>query len=76
VRALKAVAGELAAGETGSRDLVEQCLAQIADPDGEGARAFITVDSAAALMLMGRHGKDRPLFSAGLTVESIIAGQS
>jgi len=48
VRALKAVAGELAAGETGSRDLVEQCLERIADPGGEGARAFITVDAVAA----------------------------
>jgi len=48
VRALKAVAGKLAAGKTGSRDLVEQCLERIADPGGEGARAFITVDAAAA----------------------------
>jgi len=48
VRALKAVAGKLAAGKTGSRDLVEQCLERIADPDGEGARAFIEVDATAA----------------------------
>lgn len=48
VRALKAVAGQLAAGKTGSRDLVEQCLEKIADPGGEGARAFIEVDAAAA----------------------------
>lgn len=48
MRALKAVAGKLAAGKTGSRDLVEQCLERIADPGGEGARAFITVDAVAA----------------------------
>jgi len=27
-------------------------------------------------MLMGQNGKDRELFSAGLTVESLIAGKS
>lgn len=48
MRALKAVAGELAAGKTGSRDLVEQCLERIADPGGEGARTFIEVDAAGA----------------------------
>ena len=41
---------DLAAGRTTSRALVEQALARIADPAGEGARAFIKVyaDSARA----------------------------
>ncbi len=33
----------LADGRTSSRALVEACLARIADPDGEGARAFVKV---------------------------------
>jgi len=32
-----------AAGETTSRALIEESLARIADPEGEGARAFLTV---------------------------------
>jgi aspartyl-tRNA(Asn)/glutamyl-tRNA(Gln) amidotransferase subunit A len=41
---------DLAAGRTSSRELVEQALARIADPAGEGARAFMKVhaDSARA----------------------------
>ena len=38
----------LAAGKTTSRQLVEDCLGRIADPAGEGARAFIKVDAAGA----------------------------
>ncbi len=34
---------DLAAGRTTSRELVEQALARIADPAGEGARAFMKV---------------------------------
>jgi aspartyl-tRNA(Asn)/glutamyl-tRNA(Gln) amidotransferase subunit A len=34
---------ELAGGKTSSRQLVEQALARIADPAGEGARAFLKV---------------------------------
>lgn len=34
-----------AAGRTSSLDLVENCLARIADPSGEGARTFIAVYS-------------------------------
>lgn len=39
---------ELAAGRTSSRELVEQALARIADPAGEGARAFLTVNAESA----------------------------
>jgi aspartyl-tRNA(Asn)/glutamyl-tRNA(Gln) amidotransferase subunit A len=39
---------DLAAGRTSSRDLVEQALARIADPAGEGARAFMKVYAESA----------------------------
>jgi aspartyl-tRNA(Asn)/glutamyl-tRNA(Gln) amidotransferase subunit A len=47
---VEALQRELAAGRTTSRELVEQALARIADPAGEGARAFMKVyaDSARA----------------------------
>jgi len=47
---VEALQRELAAGKTSSRELVEQALARIADPAGEGARAFMAVcaDSARA----------------------------
>ncbi|MBI2719333.1 MAG: amidase [Rhizobiales bacterium] len=40
--------GELAAGRTSARALVEASLAAIADPAGEGPRAFIIVDAEGA----------------------------
>src|ERR1700756_4192620 len=46
-RAARAV--ELEAGRTTARKLVEECIARIADPAGEGQRAFIHVDKDAAL---------------------------
>src|SRR5579859_3117135 len=46
---LAALADDLEAGRTTSRKLVEECLARIADPAGEGPRTFIHVDRAAAL---------------------------
>ncbi len=42
------LAAALDAGRTTSRALVEDCLARIADPAGEGARTFITVQAEAA----------------------------
>ncbi len=39
---------DLASGGTTSRKLVEDCLAKIADPKGEGARAFVSVDAEGA----------------------------
>ncbi len=47
-RTLAELASELASGKTTARALVEQSLAAIADPSGEGARAFITVDTEGA----------------------------
>ncbi len=48
MRTLTELAHALDAGRTTSRHLVEQCLAHIADPAGEGARAFIAVAADAA----------------------------
>src|SRR5207245_5758832 len=46
---LAKLADDHESGRTTSRKLVEACLAKIADPAGEGARAFIHVDKDAAL---------------------------
>jgi aspartyl-tRNA(Asn)/glutamyl-tRNA(Gln) amidotransferase subunit A len=46
---LAVLADDLAAGRTSSRKLVEECLARIADPAGEGQRTFIHVDKDAAV---------------------------
>jgi aspartyl-tRNA(Asn)/glutamyl-tRNA(Gln) amidotransferase subunit A len=46
---LAILADDLAAGRTSARKLVEECLAKIADPAGEGQRAFLHVDKDAAL---------------------------
>jgi aspartyl-tRNA(Asn)/glutamyl-tRNA(Gln) amidotransferase subunit A len=43
------LAADLAAGRTTSRRLTEEALAKIADPKGEGARAFIKVYAESAL---------------------------
>ena len=45
---LAQLAEDLATGRTSARALVEDCLARIDAPDGEGARAFIHVDHAGA----------------------------
>lgn len=42
---LAGLAHDLAGGQTTARALVEKCLERIADPAGEGARAFIHVDA-------------------------------
>ncbi len=46
---LVTLADDLANGRTSARKLVEECLAKIADPAGEGQRAFIHVDRQGAL---------------------------
>ena len=46
---LAKLADDLESGRTTSRKLVEACIAKIADPAGEGQRAFIHVDKDAAL---------------------------
>jgi len=49
IATLASLAADLLSGATSSRTLVEQCLAKIADPAGEGQRVFIHVDKDAAL---------------------------
>src|SRR3979411_2374583 len=46
---LATLADDLATGRTSARMLVDACLANIADPNGEGARVFIRVDAEAAI---------------------------
>jgi aspartyl-tRNA(Asn)/glutamyl-tRNA(Gln) amidotransferase subunit A len=46
---LASLADDLEAGRTTARALVDACLAKIADAEGEGARAFIHVDTEAAI---------------------------
>src|SRR6266481_7332564 len=46
---LTQLADDLAGGRTSARKLVEECLARIADPAGEGRRAFLHVDREAAV---------------------------
>ncbi|HKS20318.1 MAG TPA: amidase [Bradyrhizobium sp.] len=48
-KTLATLADDLANGRSSARKLLEDCLAKIADPAGEGARAFIHVDKQAAL---------------------------
>jgi aspartyl-tRNA(Asn)/glutamyl-tRNA(Gln) amidotransferase subunit A len=48
-KTLATLADDLAHGRTSARKLVEECLARIADPAGEGQRVFIHVDKDAAL---------------------------
>ena len=45
---VEGLSADLAAGRTSSRKLVEEALARIADPGGEGARAFMQVDAESA----------------------------
>jgi aspartyl-tRNA(Asn)/glutamyl-tRNA(Gln) amidotransferase subunit A len=48
-KTLATLADDLAHGRTSARKLVEECLARIADPAGEGQRVFIHVDNDAVL---------------------------
>src|SRR5580698_3454987 len=46
---LASLADDLAHGRTSARKLVDECIARIADPSGEGMRTFIHVDKDAAI---------------------------
>jgi aspartyl-tRNA(Asn)/glutamyl-tRNA(Gln) amidotransferase subunit A len=46
---LASLADDLENGRTSARELVDECLARIADSSGEGARAFLHVDAEAAI---------------------------
>jgi aspartyl-tRNA(Asn)/glutamyl-tRNA(Gln) amidotransferase subunit A len=70
---LATLADDLDSGRTTSRQLVEACIARIADPSGEGPRAFIHVDKDAALAAADamdglRKAKAAPSRYAGIPV--------
>src|SRR3954468_22890964 len=46
---LASLADDLSQGRTSARKLVDECLARIADPSGEGARTFLHVETEAAI---------------------------
>ncbi len=56
---LRALARDLDQGAVTAQALVETALARIQDPSGEGARAFLTVDGAAALDLAQFYDRQR-----------------
>ena len=71
--ALVELADDLASGRTTSEELVEECLARIADPAGEGARTFVHVDrdgarEAARAMDALRRAAAEPSQFAGIPV--------
>jgi aspartyl-tRNA(Asn)/glutamyl-tRNA(Gln) amidotransferase subunit A len=70
MKTLTDLAQELRSGETTSEALVEQCLAAIDDPAGEGARVFIEVYRDAARRAASAADKAR----ARGEVPSLIAG--
>jgi aspartyl-tRNA(Asn)/glutamyl-tRNA(Gln) amidotransferase subunit A len=70
---IASLADELEAGRTSARKLVEECLARIADPNGEGQRTFIHVDKDAALAAADamdglRRAKAAPSRFAGIPI--------
>ena len=70
---LAQLARDLASGRTTSRQLVEECLANITAPDGEGSRVFLTVHAQQALAAadfhdqMRRHGAAASVY-AGIPI--------
>lgn len=62
---LRALARDLDKGAVTAKALVETALARIADPSGEGPRAFIAMDGASALAQAEFYDQQR---KAGLTV--------
>lgn len=61
---LDALAADLEAGRTTARKLVDDCLARIADPAGEGTRTFIHVDRDAAIQAAEAMDKLRKIKAA------------
>ena len=61
MKTLTLLAHELRSGTTSSRRLVEECLARIADPAGEGSRVFLKVHAQGALAAADYHDQLRRL---------------
>lgn len=59
MRTLEQLADDLASGRATSRALVEQCLANIAAPNGEGARVFLKVHTESARRTADQIDADR-----------------
>jgi aspartyl-tRNA(Asn)/glutamyl-tRNA(Gln) amidotransferase subunit A len=73
MRTIEQHADALAEGATTSRALIEESLARIANPGGEGARAFIKVHAAAARAMADamdalRHAGRAPSRYAGIPI--------
>jgi aspartyl-tRNA(Asn)/glutamyl-tRNA(Gln) amidotransferase subunit A len=84
MRSIAKIATDLAAGGK-SRALVEQCLARIGDPAGEGARVFLKVHGEAALAaadyydhLRARGGAPSPFAGIPVSIKDLfdIAGDA
>ena len=72
-RTIGQLADDLAAGRVTARELVEECLDRIGDPDGQGGVAFMTVDgdgarAAADAMDMLRRAGAEPSRFAGIPI--------
>ena len=65
------LARDLAAGRTSSRALVEAALARIADPNGEGALAFLEVHRDAALAAADASDRRRKAGAAASPLEGL-----
>jgi aspartyl-tRNA(Asn)/glutamyl-tRNA(Gln) amidotransferase subunit A len=61
---LASLARDLQGGTTTSRRLVEECLARIAEPNGEGSRVFLKVHAESARAAADYHDRLRALGAA------------
>jgi len=61
MKTLASLARDLEAGTTTSRRLVEECLARIAEPNGEGSRVFLKVHAESARVAADYHDRLRAL---------------
>ncbi|MBV9747948.1 MAG: amidase [Acetobacteraceae bacterium] len=84
MRSIPEAIAALDAGQTTARALVEDCLARIVDPAGEGARAFVTVYAdqaragADAMDLLRRAGRlPSPLAGIPISLKALfdVAGE-
>ena len=62
---LRALAHDLDKDAVSATALVETALTRIADPSGEGGRAFLAVDGAAALAQAAFYDRERKAGHAG-----------